>query len=84
MEQILKCFYFQKKLITFSFTRYYKKGTKEEPYTIPSLGEGFSTQVDNVMTEFNIPASSSPEEFSQNIQKVLDWIQNNLTKRTGC
>jgi len=56
------------------------KGTKEEPYTIPSLGEGFSTQVDNVMTEFNIPASSSPEEFSQNIQKVLDWIQNNLPK----
>ena len=56
------------------------KGTKEEPFMIKELGEGFTTQVDNVMTEFNIPAASSPEEFSNNIEKVLSWIQNNLPK----
>lgn len=54
------------------------QGTKELPYEI--IGPGFSTQVDNVMCEFNIPASKTKEDFSDNIQKVLNWLKENLPK----
>lgn len=52
------------------------QGTKELPFEI--IGPGFSTQVDNVMGEFNIPPSNTPQEFSENLQKVLDWFKENL------
>ena len=51
-------------------------GDKELPFQI--IGPGFSTQVDNVMCEYNIPPSSSEVEFSNNIQKVMDWLKENL------
>lgn len=53
-------------------------GDKEIPFQIPELPTGFTTQVDNVMCEFNIPASSNEEEFSNNIQKVLDHLKKTL------
>lgn len=52
------------------------QGTKELPFEI--IAPGFSTQIDNVMAEYNIPPSSTPQEFSNNIQKVLDWFKQNL------
>lgn len=52
------------------------QGTKELPFEI--IGPGFSIQVDNAMAEYNIPPSNTPEEFSSNIQKVLDWFKKHL------
>lgn len=52
------------------------KGTKEEPFEI--IAPGFSTQVDNAMCEYNIAPSNTPQEFSDNIQKVYDWLKDNL------
>lgn len=52
------------------------QGTKELPFEI--IRPGFSTQVDNAMAEYNIPPSSTPKEFSDNIGKVLDWFKQNL------
>lgn len=54
------------------------KGDKEVPFQIPDLPKGFTTQVDNVMCEFNIPPASNPQEYSDNIQKIYDWLEKNL------
>ena len=53
-------------------------GDKELPFQIPDLPNGFTTQVDNVMCEFNIPPASNSQEYSDNIQKVFDWLEKNL------
>ena len=71
-----EAFLFMKKENSFIPSFGIVQGTKELPYNI--IGPGFSTQVDNMMAEYNIPPSSTPEEFSQNIQKVLDWFKQNL------
>lgn len=49
-------------------------GTKESPKPIGE--EGFAIQEDNVMVEFNIPASSTSEEFVENINYGKDYISN--------
>jgi|LakMenEpi03Aug12_release.lakeMendotaPanAssembly.Ray.scaffolds.fasta_scaffold263433_2 hypothetical protein len=54
-------------------------GSKEEPLNITSLGEGFALQEDNVMAEFNIPATNDNEEFKSNIDKILNHINTNYT-----
>lgn len=57
------------------------KGTKDQPFVVEELGEGFCTQVDNVMVEFNIPPSASKEDFSENLLKILNHIENNLPEQ---
>ena len=51
-------------------------GTKYEPTTITSLGNGFTIHEDNVMPEFGIPPATTPEEFSENISKMLGWLED--------
>lgn len=48
-------------------------GDKEKPHPITS--DGHFIQVDNIAWEFNIPASTSSDEFSDNIQFVLDHLK---------
>jgi len=58
-------------------------GTKDEPKPVPELGEGFAVQEDNVMLEFNVPASDSAAAFSENIQKMLDHLRLKMAKQYG-
>jgi hypothetical protein len=53
-------------------------GTKEEPKPVPALGEGFAVQEDNVMLEFNLPASSAAKEFISNLDKMLAHIRGEM------
>ncbi len=54
-------------------------GSKEKPLALPSLGDGFAIQEDNVMAEFNVPPTSNIEEFKDNIKKILHHINTNYT-----
>lgn len=47
-------------------------GTKEAPFPISTLGHAI--QEDNVMVEFNIPASEAREEFVDNINFVKEYL----------
>ena len=49
-------------------------GTKEEPREVPGL-DGFFIQEDNIMVEFNIPPSKTSEEFQENIETMLDFVE---------
>lgn len=51
-------------------------GTKYKPFPIDDLGN--CIQEDNVAVEFNIGASSSLEMFSNNIEKVLNFLKEKL------
>ena len=51
-------------------------GTKHAPLPIDNLGNAI--QEDNVAVEFNIGASPTFEMFSNNIQKVLDYLKDKL------
>lgn len=50
-------------------------GTKMAPIPVENLGEGFAVQEDNVMAEFNVPPSYTPEMFSVNIGRMLAHIR---------
>jgi hypothetical protein len=56
-------------------------GTKYEP--IPISDKGHAIQEDNIMVEFNIPASDSAVDFVNNINFVKDYL-NVLTEIRGC
>ncbi len=51
-------------------------GTKHAPLPIDNFGNAI--QEDNVAVEFNIGASPTFEMFSNNIQKVLDYLKDKL------
>ena len=48
-------------------------GTKREPRAISDSGH--SVQEDNVMVEFNIPPSKSSQEFVDNINHVVNYLE---------
>lgn len=56
-------------------------GTKSEPLDIPSLGEGFAIQVDNVLGEFNVPAAKTREQFVDNMMKMKGYINDFLSPK---
>lgn len=56
-------------------------GTKYKPKPISE--EGHCIQEDNVMIEFNIPASDSCETFVENINFVKDYLNATVTLQ-GC
>jgi hypothetical protein len=51
-------------------------GTKSEPIPMEDRPSGYAVQEDNVMLEFNIPASSSSRHFMQSIRLGLESIAN--------
>lgn len=51
-------------------------GTKDKPFAI--IDEGYYIQEDNVMPEFNIPATSHATEFAYSIQHVKKWVNHQL------
>lgn len=58
-------------------------GTKLDPRPIPELGNGFMIQEDNVTAEFNIPPCKTADQFSDAIEKQLEW--NRIQARLhGC
>lgn len=55
-------------------------GTKEAPRPMTGLPEGFFIQEDNVAAEFNIPATSNPDEWARRLQKGLSYIRKGAKK----
>src|SRR5690606_13871584 len=53
-------------------------GDKNNPY--PISDEGHCIQVDNIAWEFNIPPCKTAQEFSDNIQYVLNHLANDANK----
>ncbi len=53
-------------------------GTKQEPYQIDKLGNGFALQTDNISIEFNVPAVKLEDKntFIDNILKMKEYILN--------
>lgn len=52
-------------------------GSKWDPRPLP-LGKGFAVQEDNVALEYNIPAASSPTELSENINKIMAYLREEV------
>lgn len=50
-------------------------GTKDEPFVVSELGEGFALQTDNILAEFNIPPVNRKYSFINNIQKMKEYIR---------
>lgn len=58
-------------------------GTKEQPLPVPSLGEGYAVQEDNVMLEFNIPPAGSATEFSNSLSVMLKYLEGQMRDNHG-
>lgn len=56
-------------------------GTKTEPFTIETLGQGFGLQTDNILVEFNIPPINTQQQLLDNINRMKDFIINYLIER---
>lgn len=54
-------------------------GTKKNPLPMANLPTGFAVQEDNVTLEFNIPPASTEDDWFNNIDRALLYI-NNLLK----
>jgi hypothetical protein len=50
-------------------------GTKAEPLPL-DIGDGFAVQEDNVALEYNIPASESKEQFTNNIGRAMSYLSD--------
>lgn len=50
-------------------------GTKMAPMPL-EIGDGFAVQEDNVALEYNIPASRSKQEFTNNIAIAMEYLGN--------
>jgi len=57
-------------------------GSKNMPLPLP-LGDGFAVQEDNVAIEFNIPASSNADEFSNNIASTIAFLSEHVQSKYG-
>ena len=54
------------------------KGKKEKPFNFDKSNPFWCTSLDNVLAEGNIPPTTSPIEFDNNIVKVLKFIESKL------
>jgi len=58
-------------------------GTKGEPLPIDGIdAEGYGMQEDNVMLEFNVPPTSSPQSFSRSIGRALAALEDLIRVRS--
>jgi len=56
-------------------------GTKDNP--TPISDDGHAIQYDNVMMEYNIPPSSTVEEFIKHNRFVLNYIKDTICESKG-
>lgn len=56
-------------------------GTKDSPQLLPFLGEGFAIQTDNVLGEFNIPATNDPHEAMISIAIMKAYVSGFLADK---
>lgn len=54
-------------------------GTKENPTPVHELGKGYAYQEDNVLAEFNIPPAKNKTDFTNSIDKMLDFLTTKLS-----
>lgn len=54
------------------------KGTKDKPFNFDERDKWFSTSLDNVLAEGNIPPVTNEDDFDKNIEYVLNYIQSIL------
>jgi len=73
-----ECFLLHDESANFVASQGIIEGTKDFPFPIPGLGDGFATQRDNVALEFNIPPASSEEEFINNLEVAKQAISSML------
>lgn len=59
-------------------------GTKDKPLAMDGLSSGFCVQEDNVMLEFNIPASVGQASFVLNMELALAHVWDLVHTRLGC
>lgn len=53
-------------------------GTKDEPFQIENMPNGFGLQTDNILVEFTIPPASTKEAFINNIEWMKNYIREYL------
>lgn len=56
-------------------------GTKDEPYKIKSLGDGYAIQTDNVLGEFNIPAATNINDAVNSIEIMKSYVSGFLESK---
>ena len=51
-------------------------GEKGNAYRAPDMPKGYGLQIDNILAEFNIPATNRKEKFIASIEYMKDYIRN--------
>lgn len=49
-------------------------GEKGNAYRAPDMPKGYGLQIDNILAEFNIPATSNREKFVASVEYMKDYI----------
>lgn len=55
-------------------------GEKGKAYRGPGMTKGYGLQIDNVLAEFNIPATSKKEQFVKSMNFMKDYIRDFVKK----
>ena len=55
-------------------------GEKNNAYRAPDMPKGYGLQIDNVLAEFNIPASNKKEKFIQSMEYMKNYIRDFVKK----
>lgn len=55
-------------------------GEKNKAYRAPDMPKGYGLQIDNVLAEFNIPATNKKEKFIASIEYMKNYIRDYVQK----
>lgn len=55
-------------------------GEKNRAYRAPDMPKGYGLQIDNILAEFNIPATNKKEKFINAIEYMKDYIREYVQK----
>ena len=51
-------------------------GEKGNAYRAPDMPKGYGLQIDNILAEFNIPATNKKEKFIASVEYMKDYIRD--------